>query len=151
MHKFPANARVSESEVRVRYKETDQMGIAHHSNYVVWFEIGRTDLCREAGLLYTEIESAGYVLVVAEAGCRYRKPYRYDDIVRIQTRIEEGSSRSIRFGYELRDASSNVIHATGYTLHFWVDRESRKPVVVSEEILRHFVPWFPAVKGKATN
>lgn len=146
MHKFPEGARVSESRLRVRYKETDQMGIAHHSNYVVWFEIGRTDLCREAGLLYTEIERAGYVLVVAEAGCRYRKPYGYDDIVVIRTRIEEGTSRSIRFGYELRNEDGTQLHATGYTLHFWVDRETRRPTVVREDIYRLFQPWFANAK-----
>lgn len=144
MHKFPGGARTSESRLRVRYKETDQMGIAHHSNYLVWFEIGRTDLCREAGLAYTEIERRGFVLVVAEAGCRYRKPYRYDDLVIIRTRIEEGTSRSIRFGYELRSEDGEALHATGYTLHFWVDRESRRPVTVGDDIQRYFAPWFPA-------
>jgi len=79
--------RFSESRVRVRYKETDQMGIAHHSNYVVWFEIGRTDLCRAAGFPYTEIEARGRILVVTEITCRYRKPYRYDDEVVIRTSV----------------------------------------------------------------
>jgi len=143
MHKFPEGIRASESRLRVRYKETDQMGIAHHSNYLVWFEIGRTDLCREAGMVYTEIEQAGYVLVVAEAGCRYRKSYEYDDVVVVRTRIAEGTSRSIRFGYELRNEDRSQLHATGYTLHFWVDRKTRRPTVVRDDLFQHFEPWFP--------
>jgi len=65
---------VIESRLRVRYKDTDQMGIAHHSNHVVWFEIGRTDLCRAAGIEYKRIEELGWILVVTEIGCRYRGP-----------------------------------------------------------------------------
>src|SRR5690349_7628269 len=74
-----------ESRLRVRYKETDQMGIAHHANYIVWFEIGRTDLCRAVGFPYRDIEARGYILVVTETQCRYRVPYRYDDEVVIRT------------------------------------------------------------------
>ena len=74
-----------ESRLRVRYKETDQMGIAHHANYIVWFEIGRTDLCRATGFPYNEIESRGFILVVTDIQCRYRMPFRYDDEVVIRT------------------------------------------------------------------
>src|SRR5215212_4198776 len=94
-----------ESRARVRYKDTDQMGIAHHSNYIVWFEIGRTDLCRQAGIPYREIEERGKLLVVVEIRCRYKVPYRYDDEVVIRTSITEAGSRMLRFGYELRDAT----------------------------------------------
>ena len=90
-----------ESRVRVRYKETDQMGIAHHSNYIVWFEIGRTDLCRATGFPYAEIERRGYLLVVTEVSCRYRMPFRYDEEVIIRTRVGETTSRSMTFVYEL--------------------------------------------------
>src|SRR3954451_9703235 len=93
-----------ESRTRVRYKETDQMGIAHHSNYIVWFEIGRTDLCRATGISYREIEERGLILVGTEVQCRYRIPYRYDEEVVIRTSVAEGRSRSMRFAYELRHA-----------------------------------------------
>jgi len=86
-----------ESRTRVRYKETDQMGIAHHSNYVVWFEIGRTDLCRSTGITYREIEERGRLLVVVEIRCRYMTPYRYDDEVLIRTSVAEAGSRMLRF------------------------------------------------------
>src|SRR5688500_9422320 len=99
-----------ESRVRVRYKETDQMGIAHHSNYIVWFEIGRTDLCRATGISYSEIERRGYILVVSEIRCRYRVPFRYDDEVLIRTSVVEAASRALTFGYELLNGTGTTVH-----------------------------------------
>src|SRR3954447_21692140 len=82
-----------ESRTRVRYAETDQMGIAHHANYIVWFEIGRTDLCRATGFPYKMIEERGLILVVTEVPCRYRAPYHYDDEVLIRTSVGAAASR----------------------------------------------------------
>lgn len=123
-----------ESRTRVRYKETDQMSIAHHSNYIVWFEIGRTDLCRAAGMTYREIEERGFILVVVEIGCRYRVPFHYDDEVVIRTSVSDAQSRSIRFDYELRDASGEKLHATGFSQHVWVDRATRRPVMADPAV-----------------
>jgi len=123
-----APLRYAESRVRVRYKETDQMGIAHHSNYIVWFEIGRTDLCRAAGYPYAAIEDQGYLLVVTEVGCRYRSSFRYDDEIVIRTSVAEAGSRMVKFGYELSDAVSGEVRATGFSSHIWVDRGTRRPV-----------------------
>jgi acyl-CoA thioester hydrolase len=128
--------RFSESRVRVRYKETDQMGIAHHSNYIVWFEIGRTDLCREIGFPYTEIEKRGYLLVVTEIGCRYQIPFRYDDEVRIRTRVSRLASRAMTFAYEL--SCGDELRASGSSAHMWVDQKTRKPVRADEEVMRAF-------------
>lgn len=130
-----------ESRVRVRYKETDAMGIVHHANYIVWFEIGRTDLCRATGFPYSEIEARGYILVVTEIGCRFRTPFRYDDEVLIRTGVRETASRSMRFEYELRDATGETLHATGFSSHLWLDRETRKPVRADEEVMRAFLPY----------
>ena len=130
--------RFSESRVRVRYKETDQMGIAHHSNYIVWFEIGRTDLCRATGFPYTEIEGRGLILVVVEVTCRYRIPYRYDDEVVIRTSVAETSSRRMKFAYELRDASGQNVHANGTSSHVWVDVATRRPVIAPEDVMAAF-------------
>jgi acyl-CoA thioester hydrolase len=127
----------TESRTRVRYAETDQMGIAHHANYVVWFEIGRTDYCRATGLTYREIEERGYLLVVVEVNCRYRIPFRYDDEVIIRTTVAENGSRAMKFAYQLHDAAGEL-HATGFSQHFWVDRETRKPVVADPEVVRKF-------------
>lgn len=136
--------RYAESRVRVRYKETDQMGIAHHSNYVVWFEIGRTDLCRATGFPYNEIEARGFILVVTEIGCRYRTPFRYDEEVLIRTTVSEVASRQIRFAYELYDGSGARLHATGFSAHLWLDRDTRKPVRADAEVMQAFAPWVAA-------
>jgi acyl-CoA thioester hydrolase len=133
--------RMTESRTRVRYKETDQMAIAHHANYVVWFEIGRTDLCREAGFPYREIEERGLILVVTEVVCRYRVPYRYDDEVVIRTSLAEAASRKMRFAYELRDASGERLHASGSSSHVWVDRTTRRPVTAEADVMKAFEPW----------
>lgn len=127
-----------ESRVRVRYKETDQMGIAHHSNYIVWFEIGRTDLCRSAGFPYSEIERKGFVLVVSEIACRYRAPFRYDDEVLIRTAVAEVASRAMRFEYELYNGAGEDLRATGYSSHLWVHRESWRPARGDAEVIEAF-------------
>jgi acyl-CoA thioester hydrolase len=131
-----------ETRTRVRYKETDQMGIAHHSNYVVWFEMGRTDLCRATGITYSEIERRGYLLVVVEIGCRYRTPFRYDDEVVIRTSVAEAGSRMLKFGYELSD-SAGELRATGFSRHIWLDAATRKPVKADAEVMTAFGPWMP--------
>jgi len=130
--------RFCESRVRVRYKETDAMGIAHHSNYIVWFEIGRTDYCRAAGFPYAMIEERGRVLVVTEVSCRYRIPYRYDDDVVIRTSVAESASRMMKFAYELLDASGERVHARGFSSHVWVDRQTWRPTMADEEVMSAF-------------
>lgn len=116
------------------------MGIAHHANYIVWFELGRTDLCREAGYPYTAIEGNGFILVVTEITCRYRVPYRYDDEVVIRTSLAETASRAMKFGYELYDAGGEL-HASGSSLHMWVDMTSRKPVRAPQDVMEAFTRW----------
>jgi acyl-CoA thioester hydrolase len=130
-----------ESRTRVRYKETDQMGIAHHSNYIVWFEIGRTDLCRATGFPYAEIESRGFILVVTEVSCSYRTPFRYDDEVLIRTSVASAASRAIRFAYELYDGAGNELRASGGSSHMWLDRVTRKPARADAEVMKAFAPF----------
>ena len=139
-----AAVRSVESRVRVRYKETDQMGIAHHSNYIVWFEIGRTDLCRETGFPYAEIENRGFILVVTEVRCRYRTPFRYDDEVLIRTSVASAASRAIEFAYELWDGTGTELRATGSSSHMWLDRTTRKPARADAEVMRAFAPFMAA-------
>jgi acyl-CoA thioester hydrolase len=117
------------------------MGIAHHSNYIVWFEIGRTDLCRATGFPYAEIERRGYLLVVTEVSCRFKIPFRYDDEVVIRTSVAEAASRQIKFHYELRSADGQTVHATGHSSHLWVDRDSRRPVRADPEVMKAFAPF----------
>ncbi|SVD84182.1 uncharacterized protein METZ01_LOCUS437036, partial [marine metagenome] len=94
--------RSATSIVRVRYAETDKMGVVYHANYLVWFEIGRTDLLRTIGWTYRQMESAGISLPVIEAHCEYRKPARYDDELEVTTRGELLSPTRVGFNYELR-------------------------------------------------
>ncbi len=126
-----------ESRVRVRYQETDQMGVAHHSCYLVWFEIGRTDLCRAASLPYSEIEKSGYLLVVTEISCRYLRPFLYDEEVTIRTRVARISSRGFGFEYELID-HDGVARATGSSSHIWLSYDSRRPVKGPAEMISQF-------------
>src|SRR5438045_8736129 len=92
---------VSESHVRVRYAETDQMGVAYYANYFVWFEVGRTDLLRSAGWSYREMEAEGFSLPVIEARCEYRQSARYDDDLEIQTTARLVSPVRVQFTYEI--------------------------------------------------
>ena len=93
-----------ETEVRVRYFETDQMGIVHNANYLVWFEVGRSELCRDKGFSYKQMEDEeNALMVVAESYCRYKSPAHYEDILTVRTKIGEIRSRSLRF--YLRDLS----------------------------------------------
>jgi acyl-CoA thioester hydrolase len=138
---LPSAGRAVETRTRVRYAETDQMGIAHHANYIIWLEMGRTDLCRATGVTYRSIEERGYIMVVAEVRCRYRIPFRYDDEVVIRTSISEAASRSMTFRYELLDGSVSRLHATGESVHLWLNAASRKPVVADRDVMAAFAPW----------
>jgi acyl-CoA thioester hydrolase len=93
------------SELRVRYAETDQMGVVYHANYLVWCEIGRTDFIRQHGMSYADIERRGIFLVVSEAMLRLHASARYDDLVRVETSLEEVRSRLIAFAYVITRAS----------------------------------------------
>jgi acyl-CoA thioester hydrolase len=115
-----------ETRVRVRYAETDQMGVVYHANYLVWMEVGRVEYWRAAGLRYRDMEREdGVLLVVAEANCRYRSPAVYDEEVIIRTRVAEASARLVRFEYELVSADDGRRLATGYTKHVFCDRDKR--------------------------
>ena len=115
-----------ETEVRVRYAETDQMGIAHHSNYLIWFEAARSDLCRAHGFSYKEMEEkAGALLVVAESYVRYKSPAYYEDIMMVRVRVGEMRSRSLRFVYEVFRPSDETLVAEGETLHLVTDEKKR--------------------------
>jgi acyl-CoA thioester hydrolase len=114
------------SRVRVRYAETDQMGVAYYGNYLTWFEVGRTDLLRELGESYREMEENDRIrLPVVEAQCRYHKPALYDDVIEIRTRASRPSRAQIRFDYELVRGEDGVRVATGSTLHVATSHEGR--------------------------
>lgn len=122
-----------ETQIRVRYAETDKMGIVHHANYLVWFEIGRSEYCRSKGFSYLEMEERfDALMVVAEAYCRYKSPAFYEDSLTIKTRISEIRTRTLRFVYEIFRASDEQLLAEGETLHVVTDR-ARKVRSLPEE------------------
>jgi acyl-CoA thioester hydrolase len=120
------NPAVSETRLRVRYAETDQMGVVYYANYIVWMEVGRVDLCKACGFDYRDMEAEdGIYLAVAEAQCRYRSPARFDDEVVVRTWIEHASTRMVTFAYEMLHADTGRRLATGTTRHVFVSRTMR--------------------------
>ena len=113
----------SKTRLRVRYAETDQMGIVYHANYLVWFEVGRSELFRELDLPYTQFEEQGIGLAVIEASCHYRKPSRYDDDLVIITELDHVSSRSARFNYHVY--REETLLAEGKTVHVFVNKDGQ--------------------------
>ena len=118
------------TEIRVRYAETDQMGVAYYSNFLVWFEVGRSKVCREQGFSYAEMEAnAQAYLAVAEVHCRYHTPARYDEVLQIRTTIESLRKRVVNFRYEIIKKNSSVLVATGSTTHIVLDRNGRPKTI----------------------
>jgi acyl-CoA thioester hydrolase len=120
-----AGRRQSRSLVRVRYAETDQMGVVYYANYLIWFEVGRTDWLREAGSTYRTMEAEGVGLPVIEAHCAYAQPARYDDEIEVRTTGRLLSPARVAFDYELVRPHDAVVIATGSTVHAAVDRNGR--------------------------
>jgi len=115
-----------ETLIRVRYSETDKMGVVYHANYLVWFEIGRTEFCRARGFSYRDMEeNDNAFLVVAESYCRYKAPAYYDDELIVRTHITELRRRSLRFGYEIIRVSDEKVIAEGETGHVVTDSNNR--------------------------
>ena len=125
-----------ETEIEVRYAETDQMGVVHHSNYIVWFELARTRLCALSGFTYAEIEAMGYLLMVTGVEVRYRQPARYGETVTVVAWGERLASRGIRFAYEVRKGAELL--ATGATDHIWVERATGRPARTPEPVRAPF-------------
>lgn len=116
----------SETRLRVRYAETDQAGMVYHSNYLVWFEVGRVELCRDHGFNYRDMErQADARLPVTEARVRYRQPARYDDEILVRTRVAELRSRAITFAYQVLRAADGALLAEGETAHVVMNQHGR--------------------------
>jgi len=124
---------VSRLKLRVRYAETDRMGVVHHANYLIWFEAGRTDYLRERGTSYREMEEKGVFLPVSESYCRLISPAYYEDLITIETWVDSVKSRQVVFAYRaLRDGK---VLARGKTVHICTDGDSR-PMVIPEWVKR---------------
>lgn len=124
--------KVSRYTLTVRYAETDAQGVVHHSNYLVWFEEGRSEFLRQMGLNYTDFEKAGYFIVVAQAETRYRAPAFYEDVLTVETSLEQIRGKLMKFGY--RVSRGDEVLAEGQTTHIVLNAQ-RKPTSLPVELL----------------
>ncbi|MEE8138328.1 MAG: thioesterase family protein [Thermoanaerobaculia bacterium] len=125
-----------EIELEVRYAETDQMGVVHHANYLIWFEQARTSLCTATGYHYADIEKLGYLLMVTGAQLEYRQGARYGDTVRVICWLDRLNSRALRFAYEVR--REDELLARGSTEHIWIEAASGRPRRMPEVLREPF-------------
>src|SRR6476620_1899199 len=124
-HEAALSSLIAESRAKVRYAETDQMGVAYYANYFVWFEVGRSQYCNDCGFSYRDMErETGLFLIVAEASCRYKNPARYEDELIIRTKATESTRRTLRFSYEI-ERSDGAAAAVGETLHVLINAAGR--------------------------
>lgn len=123
---LPPDHHWTSTTFRVRYAETDQMQVVYYANFLVWFEIGRTDYCRQHGFAYREMEEQdGLFIMVAEARCRYKAPARYDDEIEVRTCLKATRKRVLVFGYEIYRLPDEEMLAEGETVHVITDRDGR--------------------------
>jgi len=126
-------ARSYETRFRVRYAETDQMGVVYYANYLIWMELGRAEYCRAAGIRYRDMEvDDGVLLAVVEAHCRYLSPARYDEEIAVTTWVAKANLRMVEFGYEISNAESGRTLASGETKHMFLGAGMR-PVKLPEK------------------
>jgi acyl-CoA thioester hydrolase len=129
---------INETRIRVRYAETDQMGVVYHSNHFIWFEVGRVELLRQFGFSYKEMENEDDCFIaVVDARCRYRAPVHYDDEVVVRTYLKHVREKMIRFGYELRGEDDGKLLAEGETTHI-VANSRMKPRALPEKYMNVF-------------
>ncbi len=128
-----------ETRFSVRYAETDQMKFVHHSNYIVWFEMGRLALMESVGVSYVELERQGYLLPVLEAGARYLKPARFGDELTMKTAISERPRAKIKFKYQIFNAKEELL-CSGFSMHSFMNRNDRaiKPPKVFLQKIKEF-------------
>jgi acyl-CoA thioester hydrolase len=147
---FPQLQAVNETRVRVRYAETDQMGVVYHSNHFVWFEVGRVELLRQLGFSYRDMESTDNCFIaVAEAKCRYRAPAHYDEEIMVRTELLNVRDSVIHFGYTLRRVSDGLLLAEGDTTHVVTNAEM-KIAVLPEKYLTVFRAAIGKQNGKVS-
>jgi len=117
----------TETRLRVRYAETDQMGVVYYANHYIWMEVARVQWCKDRGFDYRDMEKQdGIFMAVAESACRYRAPAHFDDEIVVKTWIEEANPRAVTIQYEMRLVDGDCLLATGHTRHVFVNREMHK-------------------------
>ena len=125
--------RTHETEIRVRYQETDNMGVVYYANHFVWFEVARTEYLRAADISYRELEKQGLYMMVASAACQYKAPARYDDIVTIQSWVPVMKNSSLQFAHKLFVGTTLI--ATGQSVHVFTNKAG-KPVRIPDQLRR---------------
>ena len=140
-------------ELRVRYAETDQMGVVYHANYLAWCEVGRTEFIRAAGMSYRDLEASGVGLAVSDASLRFHAAARYDDVVAVETWLSDVRSRAVEFGYQIRKTDSGARLVSATTRLVAVDRGGRLatlPAVVRDLLHTAWVRGAPSTTPAAT-
>ena len=130
----------AETELRVRYVETDQMGYSHHSNYIIYYEVGRVEALRSLGMSYKELEDSGVMMPVIDSGSKYLKPALYDDLIKIRINVPTLPTARMRFEYQLfvKDTLINE----GYTTLAFVNKETGRPMRAPESMLTLLNPFY---------
>jgi acyl-CoA thioester hydrolase len=122
---------ISETKIEVRYAETDQMGVVYHANYLVWMELGRTNLIKDLGFNYVDMEAKGILSPVIDIQVSYKIPFRYGETATIKTWIEEYTGIRIRYGYEILN-EANQLAITGFSEHACVKKETFRPISIKK-------------------
>jgi acyl-CoA thioester hydrolase len=138
--------KTSETKLRVRYQETDQMGVVYHANYLVWFESGRTEFMREHGFSYKKLEEKGILLPVVDIHCKYLYSAKYDDLVVVRTSIKDWNKWKIIFSYEVLNHETGQCLAKGESSHLWVDRDMKR--VNLKKAVPELYDWFIHFTGE---
>ena len=133
----------AETQVRVRYAETDQMGYVYYGNYATYYEVGRVETMRQIGISYKTLEKEGIMMPVVDCQSKYIRPARYDDLLTIKISIPEMPQVKIRFNYELYNEAETLIHK-GHTVLYFVDMETNKPCRIPEHFHDLLAPYFDA-------
>jgi len=123
----------SEMTLIARYAETDRMGIVHHSHYAVWFEAGRTDFLKKAGVTYSSLEAMGFMLPLYEMNCKFKRPAQYEDEILVVTKISFMSPVRLHLSYQVINSANSKLLVTGETMHAWTDK-TFKPVNAQKAI-----------------
>ncbi len=129
--------KINKTNYRVIYGDTDKMGIGYHANYFRWFEIGRGEFFRTAGIVYSSIEEKGIFLPVSEVFCKFMSPVRYDDLIIIETCLDKDLKVKLEFEYRILSHNENIVHAVGFTKHVFLDKKGRviRPPKFLKEII----------------
>ncbi|MGO9518090.1 MAG: acyl-CoA thioesterase [Candidatus Korobacteraceae bacterium] len=140
-----AQPQTYETKLRVRYAETDQMGVVYHSNFIVWFEVGRVEMMRQLGFSYNQMEQQdGQHLAVADVRCRYKSPARYDDLILIRTHLINVRDSLVHFGYEILRDEDGTLLAEGESVHLVLDREFKRT-----RLSQRYLPAFLKAAGRS--